>query len=728
LAQAQYLCTARLPPVPNEAAAPGAMARLFSAVLLVLSVSPVLALKASLRSIAAAEVRVTPVERVVALLVRLEAQIGEEGKSEAAEYDKYACFCKQQADSKNYAIGVSKERIAALDATIEVLKSEITDLDLEAANLGTEITDLGTDIKTEKDLRKDDHAKYLVADTNVTEAITAVTDAIAALKASKASMSGAKLNLAQVQALTGSAFGVVAMSLGASTPGTAPAYTYSSNDIIATLQSLLKDFKLNKKSLDQSEFDKMSASEKKVLGLSNQKKFKEKAKLEKEELSAAKTTKQHGLEQDRTDEDTAMKADDEFLTELTTQCEARATEWDQRSKARASELSSLAEAIETLKTGVAPVYSANKKLVGLQRRVVVQAAARPAAASFLQLQGEQSGAAVHKALEVLGAAAARLQSPALSALAASAALRNLGPDHFVKVRGLIKDLVSRLEAEALSEAESKTFCDKQMSAAVTNRDKESLLMEEHSATVSQQEAEKAQLLREIETLSAEIAELHKALNDAETLRQEEKVVNEKTLLDADSGKKAIKEAIAVLQAFYGDAAPAAVLTQVTSAERRGAYTPPNSDREGKTVGDLAPELSYSGDYNGKQDSSKGVIGLLEIILSDFDRTLTTVKQQEGDAVTAFDEFKKTTQAAIDAKGLEKTTKETAVTTAEDAIVAAKDSLVGATNLHAAAIEELEKLKAMCVDGEESFAERKEKREQEIEALKQAMTILEEWQA
>jgi len=35
---------------------------------------------------------------------------------------------------------------------------------------------------------------------------------------------------------------------------------------------------------------------------------------------------------------------------------------------------------------------------------------------------------------------------------------------------------------------------------------------------------------------------------------------------------------------------------------------------------------------------------------------------------------------------------------------------------------------MCVEGEETYAERVAKRQQEIEALKEALNILETWQA
>merc|ERR1711956_96839 len=78
------------------------------------------------------------------------------------------------------------------------------------------------------------------------------------------------------------------------------------------------------------------------------------------------------------------------------------------------------------------------------------------------------------------------------------------------------------------------------------------------------------------------------------------------------------------------------------------YVPPDSDREGNTVGDLSPEI-FDSKYHGEQSSSKGILGLLEVILSDFDRTDTTVTDQEKTAAEKFEDYKKATEDDIDAK-------------------------------------------------------------------------------
>lgn len=113
-------------------------------------------------------------------------------------------------------------------------------------------------------------------------------------------------------------------------------------------------------------------------------------------------------------------------------------------------------------------------------------------------------------------------------------------------------------------------------------------------------------------------------------------------------------------------------------------------------------------------------------MSDFERTLDTVADEEDSAQTAYDKFETETKKEISDKEDEKSTKEGDVTKAEDAITQAKDDLNDAENLQDGALEELAKLKPMCVEGEETYAERKKKREEEIEALKEALKILEEW--
>merc|ERR1719161_917312 len=90
----------------------------------------------------AAQDQITPVQSVINLLEKLEKQTMEEGKAEAEGYDKFACFCKEQADEKLYSITKADQKIELLTAEIKALTGDITGLNQEIADLNTEISDL----------------------------------------------------------------------------------------------------------------------------------------------------------------------------------------------------------------------------------------------------------------------------------------------------------------------------------------------------------------------------------------------------------------------------------------------------------------------------------------------------------------------------------------------------------------------------------------------------------
>merc|ERR1719160_2009247 len=207
----------------------------------------------------------------------------------------------------------------------------------------------------------------------------------------------------------------------------------------------------------------------------------------------------------------------------------------------------------------------------------------------------------------------------------------------------------------------------------------------------------------------------KALNEATELRNKEKADNEKTLEDAAAGKEATTFALTTLKEFYEGAA--FIQTK---------YTPPVTDSSGGNFADMAPK-GFSGSYSGNQQQSKGIIGMIEVILSDFERTLSTVKSTEADAQSKFDTFESETEADNKAKQDDVDSKEGRVSEINDALLTLEDENSDAQKKLDGALAELEKLKPMCVSGEETYAERVAAREQEIAALKEAMQILIDWQ-
>merc|ERR1719389_1004024 len=83
----------------------------------------------------ASQQKVTPVEKVIELLEKLQGEVQAEGKKEAAAYDKFACFAKEQADDKFYAITKSNKKIDMQKAQIKALAAEIKSLNAEINKL-----------------------------------------------------------------------------------------------------------------------------------------------------------------------------------------------------------------------------------------------------------------------------------------------------------------------------------------------------------------------------------------------------------------------------------------------------------------------------------------------------------------------------------------------------------------------------------------------------------------
>jgi len=314
-----------------------------------------------------------------------------------------------------------------------------------------------------------------------------------------------------------------------------------------------------------------------------------------------------------------------------------------------------------------------------------------------------------KMFKYLKAQAESLKSSNLSMLAV-----RMQEDHFVKVRGMIKDMVNKLESDAGDEADQKTWCDAEMGKTLSKRDDnvgnielDHARITENTAVVEQKEEEIAELLREISVL-------RKALNEATELRTEEHHENDVTERDATAGLAGVNKAITILKDFYDNA-----LVQTGAS-----YTPEGADASGKTVGDLAPKTGdASAEYSGNQGAATGIMGQLSVIKSDFERSIADTQDQEADADSEYNTMKSDTESEISEKeALVASTKRDKTETTgvvDDAEGELKDHLV----LKAEALQELAELKPACVSTGGDYIERVRQREAEIESLKNALLIL-----
>jgi len=219
------------------------------------------------------------------------------------------------------------------------------------------------------------------------------------------------------------------------------------------------------------------------------------------------------------------------------------------------------------------------------------------------------------------------------------------------------------------------------------------------------EVKQDELEAEIEELTAAIAQFEEDLATATEDRKAEKKVNMKTLKDAKEGLGAVTEAIDILKQFYKQAAKATVLAQAS---------PVDEDTAG---------AGFSGAYKGNQKQSVGIIGLLEVIKSDFKRTLRTTEASEKKSAADFVKFDRVSKTDIAGKETKKELDEEDLETTKNAIQQGMTDLKTNADLLDSALKTIEDLKPTCIDTTMSYEERVAKREEEMAALRKALCIL-----
>merc|ERR1719461_2721502 len=211
--------------------------------------------------------------------------------------------------------------------------------------------------------------------------------------------------------------------------------------------------------------------------------------------------------------------------------------------------------------------------------------------ALAQLGAKTNGRAQLRAGAYLNEQARRLNSRVLSALATRVA-----DDPFVKVKKMIKDLLVRLMEEANEEAEHKGWCDTELATNEATRKEKTEAVETLHAEIDELQASIAKLTEEIAELTTKIAELDTAMAEATKIRGEEKETNEATNKDAGEAQTAVAQALTVLKEFYEKAGEATALMQKQQP--------------------VAPEI-FDSPYKGMAGAEGGVVGMLEVIESDF---------------------------------------------------------------------------------------------------------------
>jgi len=649
----------------------------------------------------AGDAQVSPIGKVLQMLSDLEKKIIAEGEESHKVFAEFSEWCDDRSKNLGFEIKTGKAEVQELKAKIDEEAATTAALDSKVEELSGSIATDEADLKAAVEIRSREKADFDAEEKELMDIISTLERAVDILSKHGASMlqepkgvsgvvqaisamvQASVFSSADAKRLTSFAQAAQAAqdSDGLDDSGAPDAAVYEghSGGIVDVLQNLLDkaqeqldgarkaettdthNFAMLKQSLsdsikaDNNDFD----NAKKGIAASGQ----AKATAEGDLAVTSKELK----------EDLATKED------LHQNCLSKAQDFELETKSRAEELKALAEAKKVLTESSG---GADDIAYGFSQ------------ASFLQVAsaGLRTAAdlAHFEAVRFVRKLASEQKSTALSQLAQrmASAMRvsqDAGEDPFAKVKGLITDMIGKLEDQAGADASHKAYCDKELSESNAKDEEKTSEIEKLSTKIDQSSARSDQLKQQVATLQAELAKLAKAQADMDAIRREESTLYAANKAEMEKGIEGVKTALRVLTDYYG--------------------------KEG-------------GGHTAASGAGSGIIGLLEVVESDLTKGLAEMNGTEDNAQSTY-------EAETKANEIDKTSKDQSVKyktkeykdLAKSASELATDRTGVQTELDAVR-QYLTSLHAQCDAKAEPYAERKARREAELAGLKQALQILE----
>jgi len=249
---------------------------------------------------------------------------------------------------------------------------------------------------------------------------------------------------------------------------------------------------------------------------------------------------------------------------------------------------------------------------------------------------------------------------------------------------LIRDMIDRLEREASADSKQKAYCDKEMSESNEEKADLSSSEEKLSNKIDQMTARTKKLREQVASLESTLAGLVKSQAEMDSLRQKENAAYTQNKADLEQGIEGVKVALKVLREYYA------------------------KDKAHDAAGGEAG----------------GIVGLLEVVESDFSKGLAESVATEESAKAAYEAETKENEIdkATKEKDVEYKSKE--AINLDKAVAEASSDRSNVQMQLDAVLESLKKLDDMCVAKPETYKEKTRRRQEEIEGLQTALEILE----
>merc|ERR1719453_381133 len=350
----------------------------------------------------------------------------------------------------------------------------------------------------------------------------------------------------------------------------------------------------------QEAHDKLMETKRADLGLLE-------ATLVKTKKSQGEDTMQLAEDQEeRSETQLQLKADEKFFDETKASCSAKAEQWSGRSRSRTEELAAIDEAIGILTSPEAKATFANST-----------------STFFLQTSAVENGPKRVAAFNILKKVAQNSHSLRLASIASTVSTTG----HFDAVIKDIDLMIANLRAEEKADIEHRDWCEDETKSAEFKNENLQYDQEQLGEKVGRAENQKATLEEEVTKTDDEKNQTLEAMAEALESRNAENKAFKQALKDDATAVALISQAIEVL-------APQYALLQKKQPEY-------------KSNPDTAPE-TFEGEYGGRKSEGTGIIAILSMIKEDIEKEMKVSSEEEAEALAAYEELRADSQATVDA--------------------------------------------------------------------------------
>jgi hypothetical protein len=643
--------------------------------------------------LACADDTASPVAKVIDMLAGLQAKIIGEGEEAQKTYDEFAEWCEDTAKQLQFEVKTGKQGVADLQAKIEEETSTIAALNAKVEELAASLAADTADLKAATEIRTKEKSDFDAAEKELMDCVDTLGRAIGILEREMKKSGGASMmQLKSAESVAQALSTMVEASMLSSADSErltalvqssqesdedeagAPAaavYEGHSGGILDVLGGLLEkaqtrlDDSRKAESTSVNNFNMLKQSLEDNIKFSN-------AETDAANKGLAKSGESKaGAEGELAVTSKDLSSDMGTLADTHANCMKKAEEFESETKSRAEELNALAAA---------------KKIIS-----ETTGGASAQSYSLLQMHSKISSTADLKQFEAVHAVrdlAKKLNSPALAQLSArlSSAVRLgsvSGGDIFGKIKGLISDMIEKLSQEASDDATEKGFCDKELAYTRGRKAEKENEVAKQTTFIDQSVAKSSQLKEEVATLQKELADLAKSQASWDKFRSEENTVYKKARAEMEEGLNGIKMALKVLRDYYAQ-------KQENAAE--GAAT--------------------------------GIIGLLEVVESDFSKGLANIIATEESAMATYKQEIKDIEIDRATKEQDSAYKTKEHVSLDKGVTETSSDRAGVNTELDAINKYLGSLEGRCIAKAATYEEIVKRRTAEIAGLKDALEILE----